>query len=113
MDEKIYSKNFMIKKEEQTKKTSKGKKAQKTYKILIVDTEFGTRHLLSNFFNTDGDHLEAIVTGSVGETVKPARIPLLRNAEMMMITTAASLSHPTTGMRTNTAAITIVPAYKI
>ncbi len=70
MDEKIYSKNFMIKKEEQTKKTSKGKKAQKTYKILIVDTEFGTRHLLSNFFNTDGDHLEAIVTGSVGETVK-------------------------------------------
>ena len=60
----------MIKKEETVKKPKREKKTQKIYKMLIVDTEFGTRHLLQNFFNTDGDNLEATVAGSVGETVK-------------------------------------------
>ena len=54
-----------------TKKYQKMKKEpKKHYKILIVDSEIGTRHLLTNYLNTNEEHLSAIAVGSVSEAVK-------------------------------------------
>lgn len=61
----------MSKKQKTTKETQKTiKKSQQTYKILIVDSEIGTRHLLTNYFNTNEENLSAVAVGSVSEAVK-------------------------------------------
>lgn len=52
------------------KKQKKDQKHPKTYKILIVDSELGTRHLLTNYFNVHEDRLTAIAVGSVSEAVR-------------------------------------------
>ncbi|MEL4894773.1 response regulator [Crocosphaera sp. Alani8] len=75
----------------------KRQKNQKIYKILIVDSEIGTRHLLTNYFNKNEQTLTAVAVGSVAECLRLLWVSR-NNLDIDIVLVSSYLSGKTSGI---------------